>query len=124
MDREAFFGTHEWRRSRDGNIRLSVAIHIVGLNFSKQVSVGDFLRNAARKVDPGSDITEWTFGGSVASFRSVNMVTLIRGTTALSVNAAASEMTTSPRFYRTRRRRLQALTRRAERPKSYALLSF
>jgi hypothetical protein len=105
-------------------IYFSVAIHIVGLNFSKQVSPTDFFRNLRGMVDPGTDITEWTFDGSVASFRYIEMVTLMLGTTALSVKTAASEMRTWPEFYRTRRRHPQALSRHAERPKSCALLSF
>jgi hypothetical protein len=42
--------------------------------FPKQVSVRDFVQNAARMIDPGTDITEWTFGGSVISFRSVALI--------------------------------------------------
>ena len=97
---------------------------IVGLNLSKQVPVKDFVKNAGQIVDPGTDITEWTFGGCVVLFRCIKMVTLILGSTALSVKTAASEMRTWPEFYRTRPRRPQALTRHAEHPKSCALLSF
>jgi hypothetical protein len=63
------------------------------INCSKQVSVRDFVTNAVRALDPGGDVTQWTFGGSVV-FDFTRRVTLMLGITALVETAAASEMRT------------------------------
>ena len=99
---------------------------LLGLNRKKQVSAREFLKNAAQMLmkDSSAPVTEWTFGGSVALFGSTKWPTLILGITASLVKTAASTMQTWPEFCRMRRRRPQARSRRAERPKSYVSLNF
>jgi len=72
---------------------FQVATLMDEINCSKQVSVRDFVTNAVRALDPGGDVTQWTFGGSVV-FDFTRRVTLMLGITALVETAAASEMRT------------------------------
>jgi len=108
--------------------RFSVALYIVGLsNRAKQVSPTDFIIKAKDKLIASSktDVTERTFGGSVVLFDSTKRATLILGITAsLVIKTAALTMWTWPEFCRMRRRRPQARSRLAERPKSYVSLNF
>ena len=107
--------------------RFSVAMYIVELsNRANQVSPKDFIIKAKDKLIASSktDVTERTFGRSVVLFDSTKRATLILGITASLVKTAALTMRTWPEFCRMRRRRPQARSGLAERPKSYASLNF
>src|SRR5258708_22828431 len=94
------------------------------INNLKQVSPRDFGNSIGRVMSCSADVTQRTFGGFVALLDFTRKVTLMFGFTAYVERTAASEMQTWPRFFKMRRQRLRALSRHAERPRSYASLKY
>ena len=94
------------------------------INSSKQVSARESVTNAMRVMSSSADVTQRTFGGFVALFDFTRKVTLMFGFTGYVERTAASEMRTWPRSFKMRRQRLRALSKHAERPKSYASLKY
>jgi hypothetical protein len=72
---------------------FQVATLMDEINSSKQVSVRDFTTNAVQVLDPGQDVMQWTFGGSVV-FDFMRRGALMLGITALVETADTSEMRT------------------------------
>jgi hypothetical protein len=72
---------------------FQVATLMDEINSSKQVSVRDFVTNTVWALDPGQDVTQWTFGGSVV-FDFTRRGALMLGITALVKTADTSEMWT------------------------------
>ena len=94
-----------------------------GIYISKQGTVDDFKSNIGRVLGSVGKVTQRTFGGSVVLFGFTRAI-LILGIIAYVERMVASEMRTWPRFFKMRRQRLLALSRHAERPRSYASLKY